>query len=660
MAAGNAVIGALRVVLGADTASFEKGLKSAQGKLAGFGAGIAKAGLIAGAAFAAVGVGVAVAVKGAINEADKLTKMAQSIGVPVEELSKLKHAADLSGVGIESLSKGIGRLNRNVVEAAQGLSTPIRAFQALGIEIRNTDGSLKTVSQIMPELASRFAAMRDGPEKTALAMQLLGRAGADLIPLLNAGAGGLKKMMDEAEQLGIVIDSKTGKAAEAFNDNLKRLGKVKDGIITKITAHMLPGLERMSEALVVVAKNANLLKSAGEGIAAMLQGLVSVGLHTILIFQRLGAEWGALREFLQTDIFSGKVAENWAKFRAEGEKTQRDFALLRATLAAGEWGMAFGPLAAGAANASGKVAKFTPAIAGAKSALDGFLDSQKKSLAAQQAELATVGLAAGAKERLKVVLQGLAIAQAQNIPLTDAMRMKLSETAFAAEQMALKLQGAQLVQQNLAPHEAFRNEMDNNRRAMEAFGASAEQIGRVQQAVAERYGATWGQVGQSVAGSFQQIGNAFAKENKSMALVARAAGLVQATISMFVGAAKALELPFPANLAAWATVLATGAQAVAGIKGVQAGGFAAGGSFKVPGGVSMSDNQSVQMQVASGERVTVEPNRYGAAGAGGGGGDRMLTIKGIKPKEYYRGDVLRDLLDNAADLVRNGYKLKLA
>src|SRR5690606_5933296 len=139
------------------------------------------AGVAIAAAMSVAAIGLGMAIKGTLEEADKLGKMAQSIGVPVEELSKLKNAADLSGVSLESLSKGVARLNRNIVEGAQGLSTPIRAFEALGISIRNADGSLKTVSQALPEIADKFATMRDGPEKTALSMQLLGRAGAELI-----------------------------------------------------------------------------------------------------------------------------------------------------------------------------------------------------------------------------------------------------------------------------------------------------------------------------------------------------------------------------------------------------------------------------------------------------------------------------------------------
>ena len=72
--------------------------------------------------------------------------------------------------------------------------------------------------------------------------------------------------------------------------------------------------------------------------------------------------------------------------------------------------------------------------------------------------------------------------------------------------------------------------------------------------------------------------------NKKVAAIGKVASVAQATMSMFTGAAKALELPFPANLAAVATVLAQGAALVEQIQAVK---LAQGGLVKaVSGGVN--------------------------------------------------------------------------
>jgi hypothetical protein len=267
MAAGNAVIGALRVSLGLDSAQFEQGLKQAQTGLGGFAKKMAGVGAVVAAAAATAASGMAVAVNKVLKDADELAKLSQKIGIPVDELSRLKHAADLSGTSLDTLAKGAGRLARNMQDASDGLKTPQRAFDQLGINIKNTDGSMKSMSEILPDIADRFAKMRDGTQKTALAMVLLGRSGQDMIPLLNGGSEALRAMMQEADDLGLVISTKTAKAAEQFNDNMTRLGAMLQGVFIKITANLAPALASFSGKLVEAAKNGDFVGRVSTAIA---------------------------------------------------------------------------------------------------------------------------------------------------------------------------------------------------------------------------------------------------------------------------------------------------------------------------------------------------------------------------------------------------------
>ena len=66
----------------------------------------------------------------------------------------------------------------------------------------------------MKKIADKFAVMKDGSEKTALALDLFGRAGAKLIPMLNEGSAGISELQEEARALGIVLGKEDLKAAE--------------------------------------------------------------------------------------------------------------------------------------------------------------------------------------------------------------------------------------------------------------------------------------------------------------------------------------------------------------------------------------------------------------------------------------------------------------
>jgi hypothetical protein len=248
--AASAVIGALRVNLGLDTATFENGLKKSQASLAKFG----KMAAVGFAAVATAGVAASVAmgaaVKGAIDSADAMSKAAQKVGVATEALSRLKYAADYSDVSLEQLTGGLGRLSKTMLDVASGSQGPAAtAFKALGIAVTDSAGKLRSSDAVFADIAERFAQLEDGSTKTALSMLFFGRAGADLIPLLNLGADGLASYAAESDKLGQTISSKTGRAAEAFNDTLTRIGKVMGGVVNKVMEAALPALQSLADTL---------------------------------------------------------------------------------------------------------------------------------------------------------------------------------------------------------------------------------------------------------------------------------------------------------------------------------------------------------------------------------------------------------------------------
>lgn len=248
--AGSSVIGALRVNLGLDSAQFSAGLKASQANLAKFGKTVAVGFAAVATAAVAAGAAMGVAVKGAIDNADALSKAAQKAGVTTEALSRLKYAADYSDVSLEQLTGGLGRLSKTMLDIANGAKGPAAtAFKALGISVTDASGKLRNSDAVFVEIADRFGRMEDGATKTALAISLFGKAGAELIPLLNSGKDGLAAMADESDRLGLTISTRTGKAAEAFNDTLTKIGNILGGVVNKVMEAALPALQSLADVL---------------------------------------------------------------------------------------------------------------------------------------------------------------------------------------------------------------------------------------------------------------------------------------------------------------------------------------------------------------------------------------------------------------------------
>lgn len=209
---------------------------SLRNSLAGIGVGLSLGGL---AAF----------VKSGIDAADELGKLSQKVGVTVESLSALQYAAKLSDVSTEQLSTGLRQLAKNAADTAAGTGDAKDAFEALGIAVTGAGGGLKSTETLLLDVAERFAGIEDGAGKTALAMRIFGKAGAELIPLLNGGRAGFEELRREAERLGIVISTKTAAAAEKFNDDLTRLGAASDRLKFTLADSVLPTLQKFVDEL---------------------------------------------------------------------------------------------------------------------------------------------------------------------------------------------------------------------------------------------------------------------------------------------------------------------------------------------------------------------------------------------------------------------------
>jgi hypothetical protein len=283
----------LVVRLEAESLKFQKELDQAKRKLSAFdksaGATAKQIGTVLGAAAVAAGTGLAYMAKKAIDLADDTSKAAQKIGLTTESLSQLRFAADLAGVASNSLDKSMQKLNRSMSESViTNTSKAAMAFSALGVEVENTDGSLRSSDDVFSDIAERFSKMRDGATKTALAMDIFGKSGADLIPLLNGGAAAIKSAREEADALGQTISGKAAKAAEQFNDNLSRLQKVAGGAMLQAVQQLTPLLANMSDELVREAKEANTVEGSASSLVTGFRLLISAAILVKGTFQTVG------------------------------------------------------------------------------------------------------------------------------------------------------------------------------------------------------------------------------------------------------------------------------------------------------------------------------------------------------------------------------------
>lgn len=246
-------------------------------------------------AFAGLGVGLTAAgfgafIKKSIDAADAMSKLSQRTGVAGEELARLSFAADLSDVSQDQLATGLQKLSRNLVEAANGSKQASAGFTALKLDPRQ----FNTADEAFKQIAERFSKLPEGVGKTTTAIQLFGKSGADLIPLLNGGASELKKLGDEAERLGLVLSSAQLESAAEFNDNLRRMTLLSSGLANDAIKPLLPILNELGRSMASTSLEARESGESFSPLKKILESVIITGANVKFVFQGIGREIGGI------------------------------------------------------------------------------------------------------------------------------------------------------------------------------------------------------------------------------------------------------------------------------------------------------------------------------------------------------------------------------
>ncbi|MFA7217962.1 MAG: phage tail tape measure C-terminal domain-containing protein [Dehalococcoidales bacterium] len=222
-----------------------------------------------GYAVAGAAVAMVAFVKQQIDVADKMGKLAQQTGTTSEFLSGMTLVASQAGTSLETVAKGIQRLSMNMDDMKRGVGVSKETFELLNISVDKADGTLRNSEDVMKDIADKFSKMEDGADKTAAAMRIFGRAGAELIPMLNMGSAGIEDLQKKAKEMGLVIGTETALQAAYLNDQLDILIKSAQGTGRSLALNIIPWLNETLAVMKFAKEESGLLMAAWVGLGAV-------------------------------------------------------------------------------------------------------------------------------------------------------------------------------------------------------------------------------------------------------------------------------------------------------------------------------------------------------------------------------------------------------
>lgn len=438
--------------------------------------------------FGTIGVALAAAfsgasLKGAVDLGDQLDDLSEKSGIAVTELSALRYAGEVTGTPLEALAAGVKKLSTTMTEAAGGAKEQGKLFDAMGISVKNLDGTLKASDQVLGEIADRFASFEDGPAKAALAVKIFGKAGADMIPLLNQGSRGIAELRKEAEQLGAVVGEDFARQSAAFNDNLKKIELNVEGTKRSIAQELLPTLNTLAEAFLETRDGSSSFAEIFGGTLRSALQFASVNIANVsFVLKGVGREIGALAAqavalaTLDLDGFnaiSEAVKEDGIRARKELDDLERRILQTGSSLAGAGRGDAPDPRALGPVGSiqeqtrgwrrQAPVIESDDKVSKEISAYERLSKAIGERMALMDKELA-LGRALTDQEKFETkVLEDLGAAKGK-ISAAEAARIKSALEESKARALQLDVSRAQLkaAQEEAAERQRLRNQDDQN------------------------------------------------------------------------------------------------------------------------------------------------------------------------------------------------------
>jgi hypothetical protein len=246
-------LGQLVVRFGLDAADFTQGMSKAEADAKRLGDSIHDsiygAKVKAAAAFAAISGAAVLAFKVMNDQVEAIAsfqQLSEKIGDTAENLASLKKASDVSGTSMDSIAAASVKLTAALSKTDEEGQGAAKAIKALGLDF-DAFKALSPVDQI-EAVSKAMNGFEDGANKTAVAVALWGKSGADMIPLLNDLA--------EGSQRQITLTQDQILAADNFSKSIARLVSDSGTLRQQLVAQLIPTLSDLLKGFTDVGTEA--------------------------------------------------------------------------------------------------------------------------------------------------------------------------------------------------------------------------------------------------------------------------------------------------------------------------------------------------------------------------------------------------------------------
>lgn len=207
-----------------------------------------------GAAIAVVGGAILSASKRVADYGDRIDKMSQKIGMSRRAFQEWDYIMSQNGGSVESLQMGFKTLTTQIEGVQKGSKDSIKAFQMLGVSVKDNNGQFRTQDEIFNDTIRKLQQIKNPTQKAMLANRLFGRSAAELRPLLNQEAAAVDNLRDKANKLGLIISDEDIDNAVKFKDTMDTFTRFFQAKFGTMMMKIMPTLTDATEQIIALTQ----------------------------------------------------------------------------------------------------------------------------------------------------------------------------------------------------------------------------------------------------------------------------------------------------------------------------------------------------------------------------------------------------------------------
>ena len=206
---------------------------------------------------------------------DEIDKTSQKVGLSYSAYQDWDYAMKVCGTSMASTTTGLKTLTNTFDDAQNGSAGAIEKFDRLGLSMEELNGLSR--EDLFAQVVTALQGVTDETEKAAIANDLFGKSGQDLIPLFNMTAEETAALRQEAHDYGMVMDDDAVTASAAFQDSLTKLQGALTGAKNGMLGELMPAITTLIEGFsLLVSGQEGASEKIGEGVSAILTSLTTM------------------------------------------------------------------------------------------------------------------------------------------------------------------------------------------------------------------------------------------------------------------------------------------------------------------------------------------------------------------------------------------------